>query len=391
MQGCTPDRGSTPRHIAALSDDRANRSEARGSALSKFVEICSAATAVVAVDGDGAPLKDIQLLPMGKITPRDGRGPWFLADEAHAQEVIAATIATSGKTDLMVDYDHQSVFAVGPDKGGRAEAAGWISPASLHVRPDGIWASVSWNAAAAAKLAERAYRYVSPYFGSNKATGRITRILNAGLVNQPAITELLAAASIQNPDIPNEEDPSMLKVIAGKLKLADTATEAEITAAIDALQLQADRGESVSAAAVALGLKPEATGEELVTAATAAKSGRAPDLAQYVPIETYNAANSRLNDFLDKRAIELVDAASAQGKIPPTNRDWAIDQARRDEAAFAAFVANQPTVIDPKAADPKIKVPGGKPGLTQEQKNVCATMGWDEATFASTLEQESAQ
>ena len=310
-----------------------------------------------------------------------------MVDEAHAREVIAATQARHAPTDMMVDYDHQAVFAAGEGKGGTAEASGWIDVSKLTIKPDGIWAAVEWTEAAAAKLQARAYRYLSPYFGSDKVSGRITRFFNVGLVNQPAIREIAAAASV---DL-NSGTPQSMKTILTALGLKDDATEADACASIAALTLAASSAEQLAAAATALGLKPEATGEEVVAAASAAAAGKKPDPNRFVPIEALTEVTDKLKVINEERAAAAVDAATASGKLTPALRQWGIDLFNQDEARFAAFVQGQPALVGSAASKTAAKPDGDKPQLTDEDRQACAALGVSEADFLKTREAEIAQ
>lgn len=333
----------------------------------------------------GAPPAEVQLFPMGRIEGRDGRGPWELVDQAHAEAVIAATRTLVGPQDMMIDYDHQAVFAVGAGKGGTAEAAGWLPLDTLEARADGIWGRPNWTAAAAARLADKAYRYLSPYFGSDKATGRLTRIFNVGLVNQPAIREIAAAAAV---DL-NPGTPQSMKTILKALGLKDDATEGEACASIAALTQAASSAEQLAAAATALGLKPEATGEEVVAAATAAAAGGAPDPAKFVPIAALTEVTDKLKVINEERATAAVDEATAAGKLTPALRQWGIDLFNQDEARFAAFVKGQPAVIPAGKSPAAGKVDGdGKAQLTDEDRQACAALGVSEEDFLKTRESE---
>ncbi len=361
----------------------------RGDSLTKPTEILNHAStaSAIALDAEGKPPTEIQLFPFGTVKGRDGRGPWVLADEAHAREVIAATQARHAPTDMMVDYDHQGVFAVGEGKGGTAEAAAWIDVSKLTVKEDGIWAAVEWTEAAAAKLKARAYRYLSPYFGSDPATGRLTRFFNVGLVNQPAIREIAAAAAI---DL-NPGTPQNMKTILTALGLKETATEADACASIAALTQAAGSAEQLAAAATALGLKPEATGEEVVAAATAAVAGGAPDPAKFVPIAALTEVTDKLKVINEERAAAAVDEATASGKLTPALRQWGIDLFNQDEARFAAFVQGQPAVLPTGPSKAAGKVDGDKPQLTDEDRQACAALDVSEEDFLKTRESEAAQ
>lgn len=355
--------------------------------LSTASEILNHASAAFpAADAQGKALREIQLLPMGTFKGRDGRGPWVLRDRAHAERVIAATRALIEPQQMMGDYDHQAVYAIGPDKGGRAEASGWIDAGSLNVRDDGIWAVVEWTQAAADKLADRAYRYISPFFGSAAGTGEVTRIFNFGLVNQPAIRELAAAASSDF----KPGNPESMKTILTALGLKDDATEADACAAITALQGAGQAAEQLAAAATALGLDASATGEAVVAAATQAAANR-PDPSKFVPVETFQSVSDQLKVINEERAAAAVDAAISTGKIVPANRDWALGYFAQDEKAFTAFVAAQAPVLTPGAKTPGGQPPKGADGMTDEDREVCTALGIDPAAFAETRKKEQAQ
>lgn len=325
---------------------------------------------------------------MGRVQARDGRGPWVLEDEAHARAVIAATRAQVGPQDMMIDYDHQAVFAIGEGKGGKAEAAGWVALDTLEVRPDGIWGVASWTSAAAAKLSDRAYRYVSPYFFSEKATGRVTRISNAALVNQPALRELGAAASASL----NPGNPESMKTLLPALGLKDDAVEADALAAITKLQadLAAATGQ-IAATAQALGLKVGATGEEVAAAAATAATAGEPDPAKYIPIEAHTAALAPFKVLLEERNVAAVEQAIASGRLVPAQRDWALGYVEKDAAGFAAFVQAQPVILNGKAGSAAGKVETDPAVLSDEDRQACAAIGVTEADFIAARKLEAAQ
>lgn len=387
MQPCILNGRASLPHIALLNRGP-DPGRTQGKTLSKTAEIlnhASTASALV-LDAEGAPPAEIQLFPMGTVQGRDGRGPWTLVDQAHAEAVIAATRSLVGPQDMMIDYDHQAVFAVGPGKGGQAEAAGWLPLDSLVAKADGIWGRPSWTTAAAAKLADKAYRYLSPYFGSDKESGRLTRIFNVGLVNQPAIREIAAAASV---DL-NPGNTAPMKTILTALGLKEDATEADACASIAALTQAANSAEHLAAAATALGLKPEATGEEVVAAATTASAGK-PDPAKFVPIAALTEVTDKLAVINEERALAAVDAATASGKLTPALRQWGIDLFNQDEARFAAFVQVQPAVLPTGASKTAGKVEGDKVQLTDEDRQACAALGVSEDDFIKTRESENGQ
>lgn len=288
------------------------------------------AAAAIEAANDGAPAQRILLLPMGDIALRDGRGPFRIDDLAHAEAVIAATAAWAGNSDLVVDYDHQTFYAVGANKGGTAIAAGWIRKLSADAA--GIWGDVEWTSAAAAALAAREYRYISPLF-LPAPDGRVLRLANAGLVNVPAIADLPAvAAAVQ------ENDPVNYMKIAAALGLPETASEDDIVAAIGNMAMPQAASSKLQGL---FGLPASASFVDLVAAATAG----VPDPAKFVPIADLAAANTRLGTLEGERRGRLVAAATAAGKLLPAQASWAAGYIEKDEAGFTAWLAGAPVVI----------------------------------------------
>lgn len=258
-----------------------------------------AVTASVAADG----LAWVKLLPMGIITPRDGRGPWRLDGLDHARKVVADSLAAAGATDLVFDYDHQTVFAARQGVGGRAPAAGWIK--GLEARADGIWAKVQWTPTAAASLERREYRYVSPFFYHEQGSGRVTRINNASLVNTPAIRELPAVAKDQSMN----PDTQALDELRALFKLgADAAPDAIVEAARSA-----------------------------VTAATASA-----DPTRFVPMEVFTQVTGELHKATRgvsaEAAAMAVDREITSGRLMPFLKDWGVALCTANKPAFDSFV-----------------------------------------------------
>lgn len=152
----------------------------------------------IELPASSSPPRRIKLLPMGRIDMRDGRGPYFLRDRAHADRIVAATRQWLGSADMMFDYDHQAVAAAKQD-GATAPASGWVKTANLVVEDDGIYADqIDWTPAGAAAIVAREYRYISPLFYAAKSTGDVLQLKNIALVNIGAIDLPAIAASISN-------------------------------------------------------------------------------------------------------------------------------------------------------------------------------------------------
>lgn len=261
----------------------------------------------------------IHICPMGVVRTRDGRGPYLLDD---ANAVIKASQAYSGKAKMLVDYDHQS-FTLGKF-GGRAEAAGWI--VGMQARKDGIWALVEWNEKAAAHIAAREFRYLSPVI-SHLPDGTITRIENVALTNSPNLHEMTALShkesTAMDPKIPASPDDS---------KYADTtdATEEQMNNIRELLKLAPD----ADAQAVI----------EAIIALVSTSQSAAPDPSKFVPIGLFERAVKDANDFRvgvsEEQARDYVESKVASGELAPHYRHWAIGLCSRNKPDFDAFMVN---------------------------------------------------
>lgn len=347
-------------------------------------EHAALAAAVEVVGADGRVRTDFLVLPYGDpIEARDGR-KWILRAGDHADRVLAATRALLGSTAMMIDYDHQAAYAA-EGQGNRAEAAGWVS--DIRAEADGIHVSVDWTDDARAALAARRYRYISPDFRFSKSTGEVTRLVRAGLTNSPAL-DLPALAHVRGAVA--GEDPDMKTLTLSGTALAALATafavkpeeldEAKVLAGLAALTTARD-ADAKALAAVRSQLKLADTADEgAVLAALQSASGAAePDPSKFVPKAGYDEVAARLSVLEAARVTGMVDDAVKAGKIPPSMRDWALALGKSDEAALAQYIEN----VVPLAAGATIqgnpKPERGK--LSDEERAMCAATGVTEAEF----------
>ena len=119
---------------------------------------------------------EVQVLPSGGVSPKGKTA--FVVDE-ESRRMIAEAFEKSS-TDLVVDYEHQSL------SGSEAPAAGWIKEL-MDRGEQGIWAKVQWTERAVEYLRGREYRYLSPVVLIRKKDGRAVELLGAALTNLPAI------------------------------------------------------------------------------------------------------------------------------------------------------------------------------------------------------------
>lgn len=361
-------------------------------ASSDVVATCGVITDLVAPTG--TPPRRIQLLPLGDVTPNDGRGAWVLAD---AGAVVRASLAAAPHGVLSIDYDHAADLAA--PKGGAAPAAGWIT--KMEATPNGIWADVEWTDAGARAIASKEYRFLSPSFlhGADRA---ITRILGAALVNRPALPQLTALASAAVGELMDPTLAALLEAL-GLPKTADqTAALAAVTAlkaapapalcaaagvsggasvdeivnAVAAMKANVDQVKAIASAA---GLASTASGIDIAAAVATLKANATAATLLETQVATLS---SRLKTLEGDKLAEAVDAAIAAGKFVPAQRAELLALAAADQGLFNRLVSTAVPVLQPGQRGVSAPAPGD---LTSEQKAVCAAMGISEGDYKATL------
>lgn len=328
----------------------------------------------------------IELIPVGDIGMRDGRGSFHLPNAA---DVIARSMAAAPGGELPIDFDH----ALDGKGDGNGLAAGWIK--ELTVEGDRIIANVEWTDVGAKAIEAKHYKFISPVFSYAPKTRQVLRIERAGLTNNPAMPQLRKiAASCQE----NNMDPDLIKV-AEAFGLTAEAAPADIIAAAQAAVTATKGAEKIVTAA---GLTGNLT-DEAATAICAKLSDPAevdePDPTKYVPIAVVEDLNKQVASLTagiaEDRAEKVITAAQEAGKLPPAQLDWAQAYASKDPDGFAAWCQNAPVV-----ASAQTVVPGGEPKpakgeLTEAEKAICAATGVDPAQYLAvrdtgTLKEENA-
>jgi len=297
----------------------------------------------------------IELLPSGVFHGRDGRGPFQVMN---AEALIESTAALGMKAGLPIDYDHATDFAA--PEGRPAPAAGWIR--ELDVRGGAVWGRVEWTSRAAAAISAREYRYISPVFQFDPSDGSVTRLLRAGLTNNPnlhltAIAAARVAAETAKDNSMKELEQQLCKVLG----LEGEAQPDEIIAAVRAKCAAAASG----AAAMSAGLH---------------------DPARYVAVAEFERALTELNALKAERAHEraahAVEAAIRAGKLVPAQRDWAIAYRAADGKGFEAFAAKQPSILGQEmllSGEPASEKRGAN--LSAAEIAICAQLGLKHSDF----------
>ena len=297
----------------------------------------------------------IELLPAGVFYGRDGRGPFRLDDPT---TVIESTIALQMNAGLPIDYDHATDF--GAPEGRPAPAAGWIR--ELEVRGGAVWGRVEWTARAANSIVAREYRYVSPVFQFDPKDGSVTRLLRAGLTNNPNLhLTAIAASRTAAADAKDERMEFPTQELRELLNLDGEATVADVVAGVRELRAAPD-------------------------AVAPTTGAHAHDPAHYVAIAEFERTLTELNALKAERAREraahTVEEAIRAGKIVPAQREWAIAYCAADARGFQAFAAKQPSIVGENlglAGEPPAERRAG--GLNAAELAICAQLGLKHSEF----------
>ncbi|MFH1984129.1 MAG: phage protease [Pseudomonadota bacterium] len=329
---------------------------------------------IAAIDlKDGKAPEWIQLYAPGMVSI-DGEGHILVDRQSFDQ--LAAYIAKRG-IDIVFDYEHQTLKDI------KAPAAGWIRELKWDDAA-GITCRVDWTAEAAGYIERGEYRYFSPVTFRSNTDGRIVGVHSVALTNAPKTNHLRPILAKLGSDINKEEDTmNLLQKLIAKLKLAATATEDDVMAAVAKLTTP------LEAVAAKLALATDATETQVIEAierlrlvdktgmpVVAKEVTEALGLTATEGISTVVASIHALRQgakgmvsrdefaavvakLADRDASDAVTAAMKAGKITPDQKPWATDYATRDLPGFTTFVAKAPVVITPgKLPDSTLEAPG---------------------------------
>lgn len=303
------------------------------------------------------PPEEIQLLPMGRFTARDGRGPWTVRDIGHAQRIVDASRDYIGSGEIPIDYDHQIVLQA--QNGAKAIAAGWIN--QLEARPNGIWGKVRWTPQAAAHLSTREYRHISPTFTYNR-TGDVMRITSAALTNAPAL-ELKALASQQENPTMNEETVARLRALLG---LDDGADDAALVQAVTNLTAMVIR-------------LAGATSDDAPPGSENCSRRQEAAPSQVLAATVQRLAQTE-GEMQEMAVQQRVGEAIREGKITPAMKDWALATCRADAAGFSQLLAVMPQIVQPSGRSWGA-LPPSQPEINEQRTAICRNLGIPETIF----------
>ena len=342
----------------------------------------AAAQAIEPGDGDALPER-VVLFPGDPLeAATDGRRH-VVTDAA---EVVAETLRHAPSDGRRpVTFDHAGLYYGGYS----APAGGWLS--KFRVESDGaISAAVAWTPRGASALIDREYRYISAEYemrqaGDDARTWEVLWFVGASLVNRPGfdLPALAAAASAGQ-----EGNEMNIRELLG---LAPQASDEEVATA--AAAWRGDREVAV-AARKALSLEEGADAEAVRTAAAAAAAPAGgdpdPDPAQYVPRKQYDELTKRVEGLESQRTSEgserAVAAAVEAGVIAPSQREWALKYASSDLAGFQAYAAESPRIFGPGTPAAEAAAAAAAGGDTEvrtsAEREVIAKLGLGEDAYA---------
>ncbi|WP_346205989.1 phage protease [Aeromonas salmonicida] len=348
-----------------------------------------------------------QLLPVGPFKARDGR-PFDVAS-GHWQldgQIAAALIARAKGLgqDILIDYDHQTLKT---DQNGQpAPAAGWYNADEIEWREGaGLFIKPRWTDRAAALVAAKEYRFLSAVFPYD-VQGRPLELRMTAITNDPGVVgmQALAALSALPASSLMSTQPGQLAIpikeismnehliaLLGKLGIqpgADGQLTAEqgtaALAALDTLQASAKKTPELEAS-----LSAEKASLAALKAQPVQQNGQI-DLAQYVPVATYNALVTQVAaltaqvDTTD--AATLIKDARTQGKVVAAEEEYLTAYAaQKGVAALKALLDPRPAIAALAASQTTAVTLPEKKGdavLSAEDKYAADQLGITHEAFA---------
>lgn len=364
----------------------------------------------IAVD---APPSEFRIFSAGINTTSKGA---FLFDEQAARDVMADYEAHG--VDVMIDLEHLSI--ANPDRSVNfdPDARGWCK---LELRNGELWATqVSWTPDGEARLTEKRQRYISPVFGFDEKTRRVSEILNIAITALPATDNLdpLVAASRRSHLSQGESSmsPDQLAAIAEALGLGADANVEDVIATIAAMVKKLQGAASGDGDAEDAAEPPEGTPEAAAATAppvvaaaricvalrTIAKlSGKSEISENVTEIEAWHASHVELETARaklakDRATLESGERRKLVGELVKLGAEtpataWADDDAKApckrlvDEpiVELRARVAKLAKAKGASPVTPRPPVSADALELTPEQLKICADTGCKPEVFAA--------
>lgn len=326
---------------------------------------------------NGAP-EWVHLVPAGdSVHTFDGRGPYRVPS---AETVIAAS--AGDPRGLPIDESH--AIDIAAPKGLPAPARGWI--VELQARQDGIWGRVEWTVEGAALVAGRAYRALSPVLAISAADRTtVLAIRRASLVNVPNLRGLTA--------LQQESAMTLMERLIEKLGLKPEATEDDVLAAIAAATAKSDdEVPALQSALTEIGVALGVTNGDRAAILTAARGASGAKPAEITALQSQLASvTTELNGIKAQaqksRAETFVDGEIARGRVGVLPlRDHYITRHMADPASVEKELMALPVLGGPA---PAVLPRGGEiTALNADQSTTARLLGIPEDKFLATLKAE---
>lgn len=288
------------------------------------------------------------LVPIGRHPHPAGTQ---VIDGAALQRIAAA--AKRRGQDIPVDFDHATAANAG------AALAGHIAPSTLAATPEGLRGVIVFNGRGTDALRTGAYRHLSPalLYNPRLSTGgdlHVERLVAVALTNQPNLSSMEPLT----PN-PNLQEDFLMQELLDKLKTAlglppGSGDAAALQAALEKLEELAEPDD---------GAEEEAAEQE---------PGEAPEGG--APVDELAALKAELALLKAKQQADEVNAAIADGKILPAQRDWAAAYAGQDPEGFRRFLANSRPAVRMGAIVTRAAATTTAP-LSAEQESVNRMLG----------------
>lgn len=343
-----------------------------------------------------------QLLPVGPFKARDGRpfdvpgGHWQL------DKTIATTLINRAKAlgqDILIDYDHQTLNV--EKTGKEAPAAGWYNGDEIEWREgEGLFIKPRWTERAAALVAANEYRFLSAVFPYD-AQGRPLELRMTAITNDPGVVGMQALAALSALPASQPGQPAtltkensmneLLKKLLAKLgiELTGDPTDEQLQKALtelDSLQASAKKAPELEAALSA----EKASLAALKAQTTSVQQGAQVDLAQFVPVATYNALVTQVATLTAQvdttDAATLIKEARTAGKVVAAEEEYLTAYAaQKGVAALKALLEPRPAIAALTASQTAAVTLPEKKGeavLSAEDKYAADQLGISHEDFA---------
>lgn len=324
-------------------------------------------------DGQDVP-EWVHLLPAvgADIMTFDGRGPYRVDDPA---AVIAASFEDPrNSSGVLIDENHALELAA--PMGLPSPAHGRIT--EMQSRDSGIWGRVDWNDSGRRLVAERAYRGVSPVF-THRPDGRVVRIKNVALVNNPNLRGLTA--------LNMEQSMSLAARLAEALGKPASTSEDDLIAAVRAGQAATALQSSLAEIGTALGVE----GADARAVLAAARLRAASEAALQSEVAGLRGRVKAFEDEARKaRATAFIDQAIADKRsgVSDGNRDELIAAHMENPALTEKLIGAQHKMGETHTAKAPPTAGGEITALNAEQKAAARALGIAEADYLKTLRAE---